>query len=195
MKRGIGSTLLIVFGIILMLSSFGLKFYSKKKESNLVNKLDKEFNNEYIRNKNKNSEKIVEKRKVDIGDGIAIMQIPSISLKTVIVEGIEKEQIRYYVGHFTDSVMPGEEGNFSIAGHSSHIYNELLNELYKVNVGDDINIRTLTKEFKYKIEKKFIVEPTEVRVLDQIKNEKVMTIVTCTEKGNKRLIVKAKIQK
>ncbi|GAE01811.1 sortase [Clostridium botulinum B str. Osaka05] len=202
MKRNIISSLFIIIGLVLMASSLGIRMYSKNKEAQLI----KEFNNDIALENSKNDDKNHDKNygkqkrktiKYTNGDGdkIAIMEIPSISLQSIIVEGTNMDDLRYYLGHFKNTAMPGINGNFSIAGHSSTIYNEILNELYKVNVRDEIKIKTLTGEYDYIIIKKFVVEPSEVGVLDQDENKKSMTIVTCTDKGKKRLIVKAEMKK
>ncbi|MEL5899118.1 class D sortase [Clostridium sporogenes] len=202
MKRNIISSLFIIIGLVLMVSSLGIRMYSKNKEAQLI----KEFNNdialENSKNDDKNHDKNYGKQKRKIikytngdGDKIAIMEIPSISLQSIIVEGTNMDDLRYYLGHFKNTAMPGISGNFSIAGHSSTIYNEILNELYKVNIKDEIKIKTLTGEYDYIITKKFVVEPSEVGVLDQDENKKSMTIVTYTDKGKKRLIVKAEMEK
>lgn len=201
MKKNFIPYLLIVIGITLVATSIGLKIYSKNVESKLIHKFDKEIEDSINRNKNlksnnKNLKNIeVKFKKVEHGREFAIIEIPSIDLKSVIVQGVNKEELRYYLGHFEDTALPGQEGNFCIAGHSSHIYNELLNELYKVSVGDKIIIKTLKKDFEYKINKKFVVEPSDVNVLKQDKSKKQMTIVTCTNNGAQRLIVQSELKK
>ncbi|OOB76124.1 sortase [Clostridium haemolyticum] len=204
MKKNIISVLLIVIGLCLVCTGVGLKIYSKNKEVNLIKKFNEEIKLEKQNNKlheekdeecnNKGSNKDSNKnRNINYGNEIALIDIPSIELQSVIVEGMKNEQLRYYLCHFEDTAMPGENGNFSIAGHSSFIYNEILNNLYKVNIGDAIKLTTKKGEFKYFITKKFIVEPNEVGVLDQDKNKKTMTIVTCSNRGKKRLIVTAEM--
>ncbi|KGM95674.1 sortase [Clostridium novyi A str. 4552] len=200
MKKNIIPVLLIVIGLCLVCTGVGLKIYSKNKEANLIEKFNEEIQLEKQNNKlheerkgdsnNKNTNK---NRSIDYGNEIALIDIPSIDLQSVIVEGMKKEQLRYYLCHFEDTAMPGENGNFSIAGHSSFIYNEILNNLYKVNVGDVIKLRTKKGEFNYFITKKFIVEPNEIEVLEQNENKKTMTIVTCSNRGKKRLIVTAEM--
>ncbi|EDS78597.1 sortase [Clostridium botulinum C str. Eklund] len=200
MKKNIIPVLLIVIGLCLVCTGVGLKIYSKNKEANLIEKFNEEIQLEKQNNKlqkerkgdsnNKNTNK---NRSIDYGNEIALIDIPSIDLQSVIVEGMKKEQLRYYLCHFEDTAMPGENGNFSIAGHSSFIYNEILNNLYKVNVGDVIKLTTKKGEFNYFITKKFIVEPNEIEVLEQNENKKTMTIVTCSNRGKKRLIVTAEI--
>lgn len=195
MKKNILSILLITVGLVLILSSLGLKIYSKNKDKQLI----KEFNNEMKLQKDQKQEENEQHKQIkytnDEGDRIAIMEIPSINLKSVIVEGTNMNDLRFYLGHFNNTAMPGTKGNFSIAGHSSTIYNEILNNLHKVNIEDEIKIKTLTGEYEYVITKKFVVEPTEISVLDQDMDRESMTIVTCTEKGKRRFIVKAEMKK
>ena len=97
------------------------------------------------------------------------------------------------VCHFENTAMPGEYGNFSLAGHSSYRYNEVFNELHKINLDDEIIIKTLNNEFTYVVKDIFEVNPEDTFVLDQDNEIKELTIVTCTNKGKDRLIVKAEI--
>ncbi|SHE98397.1 class D sortase [Clostridium fallax] len=201
MKRKIIPLLLLILGIVLIVSGVALKINSKNKELKAIEKFNNEINLSEIKEENnkkvdkdksKNFKTYV--KKGNLGDEIALIEIPSIDLKSVIVEGVENEQLKYYIGHMPDTAMAGENGNFVLAGHSSFVYNEIFNKLYKVNNGDIIKITTRNKEFNYIIKDKFIVEPKEVSVLNQKDEEKEITIVTCSSRGEKRLIVKGKIE-
>ena len=108
-------------------------------------------------------------------------------------KSIEKQYLNHYVCHFENTAMPGEYGNFSLAGHSSYRYNEVFNELHKINLDDEIIIKTLNNEFTYVVKDIFEVNPEDTFVLDQDNEIKELTIVTCTNKGKDRLIVKAEI--
>ncbi|AVP53651.1 sortase [Clostridium tetani] len=189
--------LLILIGIIVTLTSFGLKMYSKSKEKALMNHLTNELK---LENKKETPKKTDvkdnnENEIINLHGAMAIIEIPSIGLKSVIVEGTEMEKLRYYIGHFKETALPGQLGNFCIAGHSSSMYSEILNNLHKVKIGDEIKIKTIKEEFNYKIKEKFVVDPTKVSVLNQDKTKRSMTIVTCTDNGKNRLIVKGEINK
>ena len=71
--------------------------------------------------------------------------------------------------------------------------NEMFNELHKINLDDEIIINTLNNEFTYVVKDIFEVNPEDTFVLDQDNEIKELTIVTCTNKGKDRLIVKAEI--
>ena len=125
---------------------------------------------------------------------IGLIDIPSLNISTAIVSGTGKDQIRYYVGHFENTSMPGENGNFCIAGHSSTVYNNIFNDLYKIKMDDEIIITTSNGEFTYVVNEIFETEPTNMNVLNQDNDIKELTIVTCANQGKDRLIVKGRLK-
>ena len=133
------------------------------------------------------------KQTYEPGEEIAIMRVNSVGLETVIVEGTDNKYLKYYACHFEGTAMPGEEGNFSVAGHSSYLYNQVFNELHKVKINDEIEIETTKGIFKYKITEKFDTEAENTSVLTQDMSKKEITLVTCTNGGKKRLIIKGEI--
>lgn len=176
------SKIIAAMGLILILGSVSLNLYTKYKESEAINNLKQKIEVKDDSDENK---------EIKIGDEIALIDIDSVDISSVIVNGIGKEQIRHYIGHFENTPMPGETGNFSIAGHSSTIYNNVFNNLKNIKVGDDIVITTIDAKFIYKVSEVFESEPSNMSVLDQDNEIKEMTIVTCTKDGKERLIVKA----
>ncbi len=179
------SKILIIVGLSLCIGSLSIKAYSKYLET----KATKNFESKIELNNKKEDDF----SNIKNGDEIALINIPSIKLNTVVVESIEKEYLNYYVCHFENSAMPGQNGNFSLAGHSSYVYNEVFNDLHKINLNDKIIIKTLNNEFTYIVKDIIEVKPEDTFVLDQDNDKKEMTIVTCTDNGKNRLIVKAEI--
>ena len=120
--------------------------------------------------------------------------LKSVNLKNVIVESTDKKYLNHHVCHFENSAMPGEDGNFALAGHSStYYYNQVFNELHKVKIGDEIIIKTINDEFTYTITETIVVESDEIEVLDQDMTKKEITLVTCTNGGKQRFIVKGEV--
>lgn len=126
---------------------------------------------------------------------IGIMEIPKIDLKVAIAEGTDKQTLKKAVGHFEGTAMPGEIGNFAVAGHRSYTYNEFFNRLDEMEIGDEIRVKTTKGEFVYEVTDIFVVEPHEVWVLDPTP-EATITLVTCTpiRVATHRLIVKGKLK-
>ena len=125
------------------------------------------------------------------GGAIGVVDIPSVSLRGQIYEGTDDETLKYYVGKFDTSVMPGEIGNFAIAAHNN-IYTELFKNLHKVEIGDKVRIITKTKEYVYQVTSKNVITPTEVEVLAASKKKEI-TLVTCTNMGRSRVAVKGEL--
>jgi len=186
MKNKVAKILIIV-GLLICLSSLSIKGYSKYLETKSTKNFEEQIN------KNSKETKNDDFSNIKAGDEIAIINIESIDLNTVVVESIEKQYLNHYVCHFENSAMPGENGNFSLAGHSSYRYNEVFNELHKIKLDDEIIIKTLNNKFTYIVKDIFEVNPEDTFVLDQDNDIKELTIVTCTNKGKDRLIVKAEI--
>ncbi|HWJ02781.1 MAG TPA: class D sortase [Verrucomicrobiae bacterium] len=128
------------------------------------------------------------------GKTIAIMTIPKIDLKVAVGEGTDEVTLNYSVGHFKGTAMPGTVGNFSVAGHRNHLYNEFFRRVDELKQGDEILVTTLQGEFKYRVNTLTTVPPEEISVLNPTKNATI-TLVTCTPKQNPthRLIVKGEL--
>lgn len=168
-----------------MVGGLSLKIHSKTVENKAVKNFEKKLSNN-----NEKNEPIPK-----IGEEMGIIEIPSINLKTVIVNGTDKKYLKYYVCHFETSAMPGENGNFSLAGHSSYVYNQVFDNLHKVVLNDEIKIKTINNEYIYKITEISETNPSNISVLEQNMDNKEITLVTCVDEGKNRLIVKGEIIK
>ena len=121
-------------------------------------------------------------------NGIALCVIELKKANVSVAEGIDKDVLRISAGHFPDSAMPGE-GNFSIAGHSSRIYTCLFNDMHKAVIGDTILVDTRNGTHRYLISDIKTVDPDDLFVIQDTR-ESVITIVTCTNSGKNRLIIR-----
>ncbi|MFT3852856.1 MAG: sortase [Ilumatobacteraceae bacterium] len=52
-----------------------------------------------------------------VGDPVVQLQIPSIGVDYIVVEGVGVGELKQGPGHFPESVLPGQLGNTAIAGH------------------------------------------------------------------------------
>lgn len=192
-RKTIGILLMVVGITIICLASYTkYSAYTREKEARqrfekqLAN-LDKDLPENTVKDKE------IELNKED-ENSLGIMLIPKINVKVLIVEGTEVETLKYYVGHFKDTVLPGENGNFAVAGHRNYIYNEMFRDLHMLDGGDEIIVRTKKDEFKYKVVNSKVVEPTEISVLNQTK-EPTITLITCTNSGKQRYVITGKLVK
>ena len=76
--------------------------------------------------------------------------------------GSRPEDIRYAPGHYPDTALPGQVGNFSVAGHRNRAIFWRLDELTD---GDVIGVETQDSWYVYKVTSQEIVRPTAVEVV------------------------------
>lgn len=186
LRRGLGFVL-IILGVIIIGAVCYRKIETNRKQKELQAVLQ-----DVIKDDSSNDNKSTNVDNIDGFIPIALIEIPSINLKQGLIEGITEEALQYYLGHFENSVLPGEAGNFAVAGHRVSNYSDAFVNLYKAEIGDDIIVKSKGKEFVYKIEDSFVVSPDRVDVLDNTK-EATITLVTCTLGGEERLIVKGNL--
>ncbi|MDZ5444259.1 class E sortase [Micromonospora sp. 4G57] len=133
------------------------------------------------------------------GKPIAGLYIPKFDKHWVVVEGVTPDDIRYAPGHYPKSALPGEVGNFAVAGHRIRATFWRLDEL---NTGDDIVVEGKTEWFVYKVYQSHIVKPYQVEVVapvpmkpDATPTEKLLTLTTCNPKFDnyQRLIIHARL--
>ena len=122
----------------------------------------------------------------------AVIEIPDIDIKAPILEGIDKNVLSKAAGHFKNTGYIGK-GNYCIAGHSSALYDEYFNNLKDADIGMKIILYDEYKNrFYYSVESIIIVNPNETWILNDFGDNRV-TIVTCTDDGNQRLVVTGKL--
>ncbi|MBQ9519251.1 MAG: class D sortase, partial [Firmicutes bacterium] len=122
---------------------------------------------------------------------IGIMEIDKIDLVVTMAEGTDNKSITLSVGHFPNTAMPGQIGNFAVVGHRSYRYGAYFNRLDELQPGDTVRVKTVDGIFTYCVDSKSVVEPTDLSVLDPT-DTATMTLVTCTpiRTATHRLIVK-----
>ncbi|MBP5330272.1 MAG: class D sortase [Lachnospiraceae bacterium] len=124
---------------------------------------------------------------------IGVISIEKIDIVYAVVEGIEDINIFYAIGHFPDSVGIGKEGNCALAGHSGGTNGKFFQDLKDLEKGDEVVMTDLEGyEYTYVVTEIFVVNPEDVYVVQDLgKPGKYLTMVTCTNYGRKRLIVRA----
>lgn len=132
----------------------------------------------------------------NLANAVARLYIPRLNKQWVVVEGVTQADIRYAPGHYPKSAMPGQVGNFSVAGHRNRA---TFWDLDLLDNGMPIIVETKTSWYVYKVVLKRIVVPTQVEVVSpkppQVKSRdgKVLTLTTCNPKldNYQRLIIHA----
>jgi sortase A len=133
-------------------------------------------------------------RPVSPGEVVAKLEAPSVGLSATVIEGSSDRMLARAAGHIEDTALPGQPGNVAIAGHRDTTFRAVR----RLRVGDVLTLETAAGTFDYEIERTFIVNPTDVYVLDPT-DAPSLTLVTCypfTFIGHapKRYIVRAVLQ-
>ena len=186
--RKIIGVLLIGMGVGLIGSVAAKQIVTSQKQNELL----EAFESQLAEGDNENTEEEVNLDSINGYTPIAIMEIPSIKLKQPVVEGITEDVIKYFLGKFPESTMPGEVGNFAVAGHRVSDFTDAFINLYKVKPGDNVIVTTKDGKYTYEVEESFIVEPEQVEVLENADYEKI-TLITCTIGSKRRVIVTGKL--
>ncbi|MFF2050850.1 class E sortase [Leifsonia sp. NPDC058194] len=124
-------------------------------------------------------------------EAFAVIYIPRLGAdwKRTIRQTVDVEKVlNSYtagVGHYSDTQMPGQVGNFAVAGHDSGWGNTFI-DLSKLHIGDHIYVQTKDGWYTYTFRNFEYVQPSAVQVLlpvprqpEATPTERLMTITTC----------------
>lgn len=124
-------------------------------------------------------------------ESFAVIYIPRLGAdwKRTIRQTVDVEKVlNSYtagVGHYAHSQMPGEVGNFAIAGHDSGWGNTFI-DLSKLHIGDKIYVLTKDGWYTYSFRNFEFVQPSAIQVVASVPRQpemtpvdRLMTITTC----------------
>jgi sortase A len=126
------------------------------------------------------------------GDVIGEIQVPRLGLNVIVVEGDSSANLRRAVGHISNSALPGEWGNVTLAGHRDTFFRPLRD----IRVGDEIKFKTPERSFEYLVESIEVVAPDDIQVLETSTGHD-LTFITCfpfyfVGPSPKRFVVRAR---
>ena len=172
---------LCIFTLIFVMAR---NVYFCKKEQELVQNIEKK-----IESKTEEQEEGMEDVLFTDGE-IGIIIIPSIDVKAPICEGTSSDILKYSVGHFTETSL--WDGNVVLASHNRGSYAHYFSKIGNLKNGEEIIYITRMGERRYKVTESKVIEDTNVKILQNTK-ENAITLITCiTGKRNKRRCVIAK---
>ncbi len=136
------------------------------------------------------------------GEPVGIITIPKIELQRVIVEGVNKADLKKGPGHYPGTPLPGQAGNAGIAGHRT-TYGAPFNRIDELVPGDEIQVTTPQGEFTYVVipapgeteQAWYVVSPEQVEVLSDMGDDRI-TLTACHPKysAKQRIIVHATLK-
>jgi sortase A len=108
------------------------------------------------------------------GSPLGRIEISSIGVVAMIMEGVDGRTLRHAVGHIPGTPLPGQQGNVALAGHRDTFFRGLRN----IHKDDEITLTTLHGSYRYHVDSTQVVEPENVKVLAATADD-VLTLVTC----------------
>jgi len=108
------------------------------------------------------------------GDNIGSLTIPALNLKLPLLQGTDAETLKKGVGHFTQSVLPGETDNCVVSGHRETVFRQL----GKLKMGDQLIVQTSAGTFVYEVNGMRIVHADDRTVIVPT-DHGVLTMTTC----------------
>jgi sortase A len=114
----------------------------------------------------------VQPKHVKLGDAFAIVRIPRFgkSFARPLYEGTTREILQRGIGHYPGTALPGEVGNFSMAGHRT-TYGKPFNQIDKLKPTDVVLVETKSTWYVYRVTGHEIVVPTQTSVVLPVPNE------------------------
>ncbi|MDF2876997.1 MAG: sortase family protein LPXTG-site transpeptidase [Clostridia bacterium] len=125
------------------------------------------------------------------GDILGRIKIPQIKVDLLLIEGVGKKTLELGAGHMKGTALPGEIGNCALAGHRNYTFGQIFNRLNEVKLGDEIFLEVGEERYTYKVSAVNIINPEDLSILEQPKDKKKVTLITCHPiyRATHRLIV------
>lgn len=122
----------------------------------------------------------------------AVLNIPSLGINYPILSDTSEELLKISLNKFWGP-SPNEVGNYCIVGHN-YKNKKMFGKLSSIKNGDIVELTDNSgKTIKYTVYNKYVVEPEDVSCTSQLTNgNKEVTLITCTNYGKQRLVVKAR---
>lgn len=108
------------------------------------------------------------------GSPLGRIEISTLGLGAMILEGVEPRTLRRAVGHIPGTALPGQPGNVAIAGHRDTFFRSLRD----IQKDAEITLTMLNGSYRYRVDSTMVVEPQAVEVLADSPGA-TLTLVTC----------------
>lgn len=194
--------LLVTIGILLGLFAVYEVFIHDEVVASAQTNLAKEFGHE------SKQQFIYPSKAKHLGDIFAKMYVPRFGSEwtRLVAPGTRWHPVlnEIGVGHYNNSAMPGEVGNFAVAGHRGGFGGAFKN-IHRLVAGDRVYVETNDHWYVYKYLQTKIVDPSDVSVIKPVPPELVgahagasyMTMTSCTPifVNTQRIVVWLELEK
>lgn len=133
---------------------------------------------------------------VKVGNALTRLEMPSLDVDTIVVEGTTPAALRAGAGHYPKTALPGEIGNVAIAGHRT-TYGRPFNRMDDLRPGDKVILTTPIGKHTYEvITQPFVVDPSDWSPINQYpEGGSFLTLTSCHPEGSAayRIVVRAEL--
>lgn len=123
---------------------------------------------------------------------IGSIYIPSVDMTLPILSGVGKYELAVGAGTMKRDQQMGQ-GNYALASHYIEGRDVLFGPLYRLKKGESIYVTDTKNVYEYKTTNIKVIQATDVHVIDTIPGKTLLTLITCAEKGSKRLSVQGEL--
>ena len=122
----------------------------------------------------------------------AVLNIPSLGINYPVLSDTSEELLKISLNKFWGP-SPNTVGNYCIVGHN-YKNKKMFGKLADIKNGDIVELTDNSgKTIKYAVYNRYVVNPEDVACTSQLTNgNKEVTLITCTNYGKQRLVVKAR---
>ncbi len=135
--------------------------------------------------------------------GYYTISIPTLRIKDATVS-VGGENLNDSLIQYPGTALPGQKGNTTIFGHSvlpafnnPSDYHRIFSMLPTIQDGDLIEVEYDGVSYRYRVEDKVVVKPTDLSILEQDLSDSFLTLVTCVPPGDPSLpfrqVIRARI--
>ncbi|WBQ05870.1 class E sortase [Kribbella sp. CA-293567] len=130
--------------------------------------------------------------KPSAGTPIVLLRIPKFGKdwEKPVVEGVGKDELTRGIGHYPQTQLPGEPGNFAVAGHRV-THGSPFRKLLELSKGDQVIVETATMIYTYELDgspRDLTVKPADNWVLEPVPGKarqapvsSIITLTTCQD--------------
>ena len=122
----------------------------------------------------------------------AIIRLPRLEINYPVISETSEELLKISINKYWGP-KPNEVGNYCVVGHN-YKSKKMFGRLSEVVSGDIVELEGMDGTIvKYSVYDKYTVDPTNTACTSQLTNgRKEVTLITCTNYGKQRLVVKAR---
>lgn len=180
------SIIIVFIGMCMLIHSI----YQDKQYQNKDEELIEEFFDNYDDSSNiveEPTEDVNNYQEPDYSSYLAVIEIPSISLKTgVVMSNSSYTTMNRNVSIYPSSDMPNiENGNFILFAHNGTSRVSYFRNINKLKKGNDIYIYYNNEQYTYTVIKQYDVAMTDSTPLNKMKDNTIITLITCKSGNNK----------